>query len=80
MIRTKAYILREISQLKKRKKQLEYEALTLSKAGNDIFKYTNEVLQKEIIEITGMIKGHQWVAFTNEKTLPKIKTKKEEKK
>lgn len=82
MIRTKAYMLKEISQLKKRKKQVEIELLTLSKVGaiKDVFKLADDLLRKEIFILTGKIEAHQWTAYTNEKSLPKIKSKNNKKK
>ena len=81
MIRTKTYILREIKRLEKRKKKLEIESLTLTKTGStEQFEIILEIAKKELIEITGMIKAHQWQALTDEKSLPKIKVKKEVKK
>jgi pyruvate-formate lyase-activating enzyme len=75
MIRAKAYILREIKQLEKRKKKLEIELLTIHKVGEDIFDIVRDIAQKEIIKIEGKIEAHNWTAFTSEKNLPKIKTK-----
>ena len=77
MIRTKSYILREIKRLEKRKKKLEIESLTITKTGSaEQFEITLEIIQTTLIEITGMIKAHQFQAFTDEKSLPKIKSKK----
>ena len=75
MIRTKAYILREIKRLEKRKKKLEIELLTIHKTGGEIFNIMGKIAEKEIIKIEGKIEAHNWTAFNSEKDLPKIKTK-----
>ena len=78
MIRTKKYLMREISRLRKTKKRLQEELDTLKKMEemkSALFTKTGNVLRKEILSIEGTIKGILWVANTNQKTLPKIKTK-----
>lgn len=82
MITTKGYITREIAKLKKTRKQLKQELGTLSQTGpvKDAFKNANIILQKELITIDAKIAAFLWVANTNQKSLPKLKVNKKEKK
>lgn len=78
MIRTKAYLLREIAQFKKRKKKLLKER-EFAKSAKEYFKKTVPLLNKEIDNLTVKIQTLDWCANTNEKHLPKIKSKKKKK-
>jgi len=83
MIRTKAFILREISHLKRQKTKLSGE-LTIIKAydkiGEDGLKEAMVLLEKEINDTEVKIQTLYWWANTSEKQLPKLKKKKKKKK
>ena len=81
MITTKSYLIREVSRLKKRKRNLKNELNTLSQTGpvKDMFKTANEILEKELIIIDAKIVALLWVANTSQKTLPKVKKDKKNK-
>ena len=82
MLKTKAYLLREIERLKKRKEKLTKELYTLKafdKLSPELRK-TMSLVTKEIDNITIRIETLNWCADTDEKQLPKIKTKKKNKK
>ena len=78
MITTKAYLIREITKLKKKKRNLKYELVTLgfSLPIKTMFKNANAILEKELIILDAQIESLLWVANTNQKTLPKLKSKK----
>ena len=81
MIRTKAYLLREIARLKKHKAKL-IEELNMLKAYNKVspeLKRTINLVQKEIDVTIIKIETLYWCANTSEKQLPKIKSKKKKK-
>lgn len=78
MIRTKAYLIREITRLKKQKAKLA-EELHMLKAYNNMapeFKKSISIISKEIEKTSIKIETIHWVANTSEKQLPKIKKKK----
>lgn len=78
MIRTKAYLIREVVRLKKQKARLNYE-LTMLKSYNKLSPELNKTISlvsKEIDAITVKVETLNWCANTNEKQLPKIKEKK----
>jgi len=81
MITTKSYLIREVSKLKKRKRNLQTELQTLSMQGpvKDMFKNANEILEKELVIIAAKIEVLLWVANTSQKSLPKIKKHKKSK-
>ena len=74
MIRTKSVLVEEIKKLRKKKKKLQMEYLTLHQI--DLLSQTGVLIQKELNEITGKIDGLMWVAFT---VIPKPKNKKKKK-
>ena len=81
MIRTKAYILKELGRLRKCEKKLQQELDMMNKLGGQVkehlfFETTKKVIKKELITIGGEIKFALWVANTSEKSLPKLKKKK----
>lgn len=82
MIRTKKHILNEIKRNEKLKKKLKLELYLLEKTGgtHDLFTETASVLSREIIKIEGKLEGLLWQAHTNEKSLPKLKKKRNVKK
>lgn len=78
MIRTKSYIDREISRLKKRKSRLTKELEVLKSYGRISVELKKSMIlvTKEIESIASKIEALQWCANTREKDLPKIKKKK----
>lgn len=83
MIRTKAYLIREIAQLKKRKAKLIEERETveaINKMGSSGLKKTIPLIDNEITHINEFISALYWVANTSEKQLPRLKKKKKKKK
>ena len=78
MITTKSYLIREISRLKKKRRKLKNELVTIGQSGQvkNLFKIANSILEKELIVIDATIEAYLWVANTNQKSLPKIKNKK----
>lgn len=70
MIRIKKVLLDEIKKLKKQKKKLQMEYLTLHQI--DRLSQTGSLIQKELNEFNGKIEGLNWVAYTN---LPTKKNK-----
>lgn len=82
MIRTKAYLLREIVRLKKQRAKL-IEELKRLKVYNKVspeLKKTVPLVSKEIDIITVKVETLYWCANTSEKQLPKIKGKKKKEK
>ncbi len=82
MITTKSYLIQEVSKLKKKKRKLKSELVTIGHTGQikDLFKIACSILEKELIILDATIEAYLWVANTNQKTLPKIKDKKKQKK
>ena len=83
MIRTKAYLLREIKKLETTKKKLEQELSylnSMTKLAEVGFAKTKRVIRHELIVIEGKLSFAEWCLNTNEKDLPKIKDKKKKKK
>jgi hypothetical protein len=84
MIRTKAYILREIKKLEERKDNLLEELQLLKgmakQVGQMPFNHTRKVILHELTLIDGKISFAEWCANTSEKSLPKIKGGKKKKK
>lgn len=84
MIRTKAYITREIKRLESKKERLEEELYLLNnmatQVGNMPFNNTKTVIKHELTIIEGKLTFANWCANTSEKSLPKIKDKKKKKK
>lgn len=84
MIRTKAYILREIKRLESKKEKLEEELYLLNnmatQVGNMPFSNTKAVIKHELTIIEGKLSFAEWCANTSEKSLPKIKDKKKKRK
>ena len=78
MITTKSYILREVAKLKKKRRGLKAELVTLNNTGpvKDMFKNTTIILEKELVIIDASIETFLFVANTSQKSLPKIKKKK----
>lgn len=78
MITTKSYLIREISRLKKKRRKLKNELVTIGQTGQvkDLFKIAHTILEKELIILDATIVAYLWVANTNQKSLPKIKNKK----
>lgn len=78
MIRTKAYLIREIKNLKKKQAKLVEEVKTLETVNkhNLGLKKTVPLVTKEIESISSKIEALYWCANTSEKQLPKIKKKK----
>ena len=76
MIRTKAYITREIARLKKSQKKLieEINVLKSINKHNIGLKKTVPLVLKEIENISIRIETLYWCANTSEKQLPKIKS------
>ena len=83
MIRTKAYIIREVKRLEANKAKLEEELKLLNnmakQVGNMPFTSTKRVIQHELLIIEGKLNFADWCANTSEKSLPKIKSKKKKK-
>lgn len=78
MIRTKAYILREIAHLKRQKVKLSDE-LSVIKTYDNIggaLKETIPLITKKINDTEVKIQTLYWWANTSEKQLPKLKKKK----
>lgn len=78
MIRTKKYLLKELSKKRKTMKKLQDELVIMNnkKHLGDTFASSKVVLRKELLLIQGDIRTLLWVANTSEKTLPKLKKKK----
>ena len=78
MIRTKSYLLREITRLKKKQAKLNEEVKVLKSINkqNAGLKKTVPLVTKEIEYISVRIETLYWCANTSEKQLPKIKNKK----
>lgn len=81
MITTKSYLIQEVSKLKKKKRKLKSELVTIGHTGQvkNLFKIASSILEKELIILDATIEAYLWVANTNQKTLPKIKVKKKKK-
>lgn len=78
MITTKAYLVREINKLKKKRKHLKAELATLRTDSNvkSMFKNASIIIEKEIAILNITITAYSWVANTNQNSLPKLKKKK----